>query len=106
MLSSKTFSAVPPGETLKEQLLNRGMTQNELAVRMNVSPESLSELIQGQTGLTEKMAFRLETVLGIPSQFWLHLERNYRETIALVNEENNRKDGLPLLPDFSISVDG
>lgn len=31
MICSKNFIAIPPGETIREQLENRGMTQKEFA---------------------------------------------------------------------------
>ncbi|WP_439750001.1 helix-turn-helix transcriptional regulator, partial [Ileibacterium valens] len=60
MENSKTYLAVPPGETLKELIEDRGMTQKELADRLDVSPKHVSELINGKVGLTEKIALKLE----------------------------------------------
>lgn len=61
MENSKTYLAVPPGETLKELIEDRGMTQKELADRLDVSPKHVSELINGKVGLTEKIALKLES---------------------------------------------
>lgn len=77
MENSKTYLAVPPGETLKELIEDRGMTQKELADRLDVSPKHVSELINGKVGLTEKIALKLESVLGVSSDFWINLEENY-----------------------------
>ena len=37
MVKSRTFIATPPGATIKEQLLEKGMSQNEFATRMDLS---------------------------------------------------------------------
>ena len=39
MICSKNFIAIPPGETIREQLENRGMTQKEFAQRMDMMSE-------------------------------------------------------------------
>lgn len=88
MLTSKTYIAIPPGETIKEMLDDRGMTQKELATRMGLTEKHISQLINGQVSLTLDVASRLESVLGVSIQTWLNLEAIYRERIYKVNEEN------------------
>lgn len=94
-MKSKTYIAIPPGATIKEQLQDRGMKQKEFASRMDLSEKHISRLINGEVCLTPDVANRLELVLGIPANFWLNLEANYRCKIALVQEENElEKDAL------------
>ena len=69
MICSKNFIAIPPGETIREQLENRGMTQKEFAQRMDMSEKHISNLINGKVELTIEMALRLEDVFGIPASF-------------------------------------
>lgn len=87
MRRSRSTIAIPPGETIKEQLVDRGMKQKEFAVRMGMSEKHISRLINGDVQLTIEMARKLEMVLGVPTQFWCNLEAIYREDIAKVNEE-------------------
>ena len=87
MRRSRSTIAIPPGETVKEQLVDRGMKQKEFAVRMGMSEKHISRLINGDVQLTIEMARKLEMVLGVPTQFWCNLEAIYREDIAKVNEE-------------------
>ena len=79
MVRSRTYIATPPGATIKEQLQDRGMSQKEFAVRMNLSEKHISRLINGEVQLTPDVAIRLETVLGVPASFWNNLEVIYRE---------------------------
>lgn len=87
MLHSEHVIAVPPGETIREQLDNRGMSQKEFALRMGMSEKHMSHLINGKVELTPEVSLRLESVLGIPAKFWTNLESAYRERLARVNEE-------------------
>ena len=88
IITSKTYIAIPPGETIKEQLSYRGITQKEFALRMELSEKHTSKLINGSVILTPNVAFKLELVLGISSTFWLNLEAIYREDIIKATEEN------------------
>lgn len=88
MTRSRSFIATPPGETIKEQLETRGMSQKEFASRMGMSEKHISNLINGEVQLTPEVAYRLEMVLGIPARFWNNLEALYREKLTKVNAEN------------------
>lgn len=88
MFKSKTYIATPPGATIKEQLNNMGMKQNELAMRMNLSEKYINNLINGKVALTEDVAKKLELILGLPARFWNNLESIYREKLTLVDKEN------------------
>lgn len=88
MRKSGQIIATPPGATVKEQLLNRGMSQKEFAIRMDMSEKHISRLINGEVQLTCEMAVRLETVLGVPAEFWNQLEAIYREKLIKIKLEN------------------
>ena len=88
MVRSKNTIATPPGATIREQLEDRGMTQKNFALRMNLSEKHISQLINGEVRLTPEIAERLEMVLGIPASFWNNLEAIYQEKLAKVKAEN------------------
>lgn len=79
--------AIPPGETIKEQLDLHEMHQSDFADRMGMSPKHISHLINGKAPLTHKTSLKLESVLGMPARFWNSLEALYQEDLA----ESNRK---------------
>jgi len=87
MRSRKTI-ATPPGATIKEQLNTRGMTQKEFAKRMDMSEKHISHLVNGEVRLSQDVAQRLESVLGLPAEFWNNLESRFREKLARVELEN------------------
>ena len=86
---SKTFTAVPPGMTIKEVIEDHHMTQKELAARLGLSEKHISKLINGEVPLTQDVAIRLERVLDIEASFWNGLEAAYREAILKVEYENS-----------------
>lgn len=88
MVKSRTFIATPPGATIKEQLVLRGLNQKEFALRIGMSEKHISKLINGEVQLTPDVAVRLEMVLGIPAVYWNRLEATYREKIIKANAEN------------------
>lgn len=87
MVRSRSFIATPPGVTIKEQLNDRGMSQKEFAVRMDMSEKHISKLIHGDVQLTPEAAVRLEMVLGVPAKFWNNLEAIYREKLIKAEAE-------------------
>ena len=100
MQRSHSFIATPPGVTVKEQLVDRGMQQKEFAVRMGMSEKHISKLINGEVQLTIDTARRLEMVLGLPAQFWCNLETIYRENLLKVNEENTMETDIAIAQKF------
>lgn len=101
MRKSKTYIATPPGESVKEQLIDKGMSQKEFALRMGMSEKHISRFINGDVLLTQDMAYRLEMVLGVPASFWNKLESIYREKLQLVKEENDMDEDKKILDYFS-----
>ena len=100
MIRSKDTIATPPGATIKEQLVDRGMSQKEFASRMEMSEKHISKLINGEVMLTSDVAMRLEMVLGLPARFWNNLEAIYREKIAAVQAENEMEEDKELAGKF------
>ena len=79
---------IPPGETLAEEIEYIGMSQQELADRMDVPLQLISEIIPGKKPITREMATKLESVLGILADLWVNLERRYRLTQARAEEQS------------------
>lgn len=79
--------AVPAGDTIAELLEERGMTQAELAARINLSEKALSQIITGVAPLTRATAIKLEPVTGIPSRTWNNLEARYREELERLERD-------------------
>ena len=71
-----------PGLTLREKLVELGMSQKEFAVRSGKPEQTIVKVINGESSLTPDMAVQFESVLGIPANFWLKRQQNYDEAVA------------------------
>lgn len=100
---SKNYVAIPPGETIREQLEDRCLSQKEFALRMCMTEKHISRLINGKVLLTPAVAIRLEDVLGLPAKFWLRLEAAYREDLERVKEDSALDDDCKLATMFPYS---
>ncbi|MER6562100.1 helix-turn-helix domain-containing protein [Streptomyces sp. NPDC001027] len=70
--------AVSPGETLREQLEELGMSQAELATRTGLTPKHINQVMQGVVPLSGDVAQRLEYATGVPAGLWNRLEADFR----------------------------
>lgn len=57
--------AIPPGETLADELQARGVSQSELARRMGRPVQAINEIIRGGKLITPETALQLEDPLSI-----------------------------------------
>ena len=78
---------VPTGSIIKEYLEEYGITQKELAERIDSSEKHISNVLNGNNRLTEEFALKLEKVLtNVPASYWLNYEAKYREQLAREEE--------------------
>ncbi len=71
------ITPVHPGEVLKDELEEIGITQTALAVHIGVLPKTINEICRGKRGISAEMAVRLSRSLGGSPQFWLNLQNNW-----------------------------
>ncbi|UNC93529.1 HigA family addiction module antitoxin [Candidatus Contubernalis alkaliaceticus] len=89
--------AIPPGETIKENMKYLGMNQKELAMRLEITPKHLSNIVNGHDPITYDTALKLETVLGPKAHFWMNLETNYQLHKARLKKDEEFKADLEIL---------
>lgn len=80
--------AIHPGETLKEWLEENGMTSAEFALRSGNPQETISQIINGKSGIIPETAEAFLIVTGIPSNSWLKLQALYNEAITRLKAES------------------
>lgn len=84
--------AIPPGETLAEELKARSITQLELARKMGRPVQVVNEIVRGKKTITGETALQLEAVLkGISADFWMRLEADYQLTRARLARRVERR---------------
>ena len=94
--SQELFSnlAIPPGETLDEELEYRDLRPRELAAMLQLSDEVMVGLFTGEHPITPEIAAGLEEALGISAQIWLNPEAHYRETLARTAANQPERDDI------------
>lgn len=75
-----------PGETLRDLLEERSISQSDLASRMGRPLKTISEIVHGKAAITPETALQLELAVGVPAAFWNARERDYRAYIARLEE--------------------
>lgn len=93
---------VLPGNTLLEVIRSRGFSQADLAMRTGHTPKMINEIIKGLAPITPETAIQFERALGVPSQFWNNLERNYQNTKARIAEHKRLETKLVWLEGFPV----
>jgi len=69
---------VHPGEVLDLEFLKElGISQNQLARDIGVSPRRINEIVHGKRRLTANTALRLARYFGMSPGFWLGLQLDY-----------------------------
>lgn len=71
--------AFHPGYYVKEYIDEQGITQEELAKRLQTTPKYVSDLVNGRINLADEMVLRLSIVFGTSTKMWLNLNQKYIE---------------------------
>jgi antitoxin HigA-1 len=74
--------AVHPGEVLKDELDELGVTPTEFARQIEVPPNRVSQIIAGKRAVTGDTALRFGHWFGTDPQFWLNLQSAYEIRVA------------------------
>ena len=87
--SSQRYSnvAIPPGESLQEEIEARGISPEELAELCGESVETIRQVFKGSRKITPDLAAKLEKALvGIKASFWVNREARYKETLKRIGQ--------------------
>ncbi len=67
-----------PGRVVRQDCLEPlGLTVTEGAKALGVSRQTLNNLVNGRSGISPEMAFRLSKAFGSTPELWLRLQANY-----------------------------
>lgn len=70
-------SAIHPGEHLAEELETLEMSAAELARKLDVPTNRITQILNGTRSITGDTALRLGHFFGTSAQFWLNLQTLY-----------------------------
>lgn len=90
------FVATHPGELIKDELKERGLTQKRLSEMTGIKPSVISETISGKRAVSLNMAIALEKALSIPAEVWMNLQTQYNLDSAAIAERNSLRETIPV----------
>lgn len=93
-----------PGETIREILEERGISQVDFAARMGKSEKFVSQLINGKAPLSYETAIDLERVCGVPASFWNAAEATYRDLLTRQRTENETREQAEWVESFPVKA--
>lgn len=78
VIEDSRIEPIHPGEVLMEDFIEGfGITQNKLAVSIDVPPRRINEMVHGKRGITADTAIRLARYFGTSEEFWMNLLSNF-----------------------------
>ncbi len=92
---------IHPGETLREDLDVLGMSAAELARRIEVPVNRVTQILNGRRSITGDTALRLGRFFGTSGEFWLNLQKLYE----LRRAEQKNSAAIALLPTLDTGQD-
>ena len=69
--------AVHPGEILRDELDELGVSPTAFARAIDVPPNRISQIIAGKRSITGDTALRLGHWFGVEPQFWMNLQAQF-----------------------------
>jgi len=77
MSFKNSMRPVHPGEILRDELEELGLSANAMAHALDVPANRISAILKGQRGVTADTALRLSRFFGTTPQVWLNLQKTY-----------------------------
>lgn len=79
------FEPTHPGEVVKDEIEYRGLSQRDLAARMDVPYTQLNEVLNAKRQMSVEYALLIEAVLDIPAEPLLKMQARYNMITARRN---------------------
>jgi len=77
MTTKNRMRPVHPGEILREELNELGLSANALSKALGVPVNRVTMILNGQRGVSADTALRLATYFGTTPQLWLNLQKTW-----------------------------
>lgn len=78
------YGAYPthPGEVLKDEIEERGITQRQLAESVGLTYSTVNDILNARRPLTAKTALMFEAALDVPADSLMYLQTKYNMQTA------------------------
>ena len=82
MPQRRKLPPIHPGELLRDELQEIGVSLNELARALRVPMNRISAIVNGNRAITVDTAMRLARYFGTSPQYWLNLQSAHDVEVA------------------------
>lgn len=80
------FEPSHPGELLKEELQERGISQKRFAETIGVPYTALNEILNCKRPMSDEFAMRVEAALGVDADLFINMQSRYNYVVAKKNK--------------------
>ena len=83
------MKTIHPGRILKREMAARDLSANKLALALRVPSGRITQIINGNRGISAESALRLSRYFGNSARFWMNLQTRYE--LAVAEQDIGRK---------------
>lgn len=94
MSANNGLQPVHPGEILRDELEELGMSASALAKALDVPATRISDILRGRRGVTADTALRLAEFFGTSALLWLNLQSMYELRSAEITRGDKIKNSV------------
>ena len=81
------YVTIHPGEVLRIELDEKGISQKEFAATLSMPAPVLNDILNGKRNITPDIAVLLESILNHEASYWLKLQAERDIEVAKMKEE-------------------
>lgn len=82
--------ASPPGHTISDIMLEKGIGDFKIAVLLGLTKKQLNDLLNGSMEIDLPLARKLAIHLGGSTRFWISREAQYRDDLKRLKEQREQ----------------
>ena len=82
MAKTTKLRPIHPGELLRDELEERNVSLNGLALSLRIPMNSISAIVNGKRSITADTALRFARYFGTSAQMWMTLQTAYDLEVA------------------------
>lgn len=95
-MAKRKLPAAHPGQHLRSELDTLGLSARALAKLLDIPVNRVTQILNGQRGITADTALRLARYFGTSAEFWMNLQQIYE--LRLAEQEAGREIAARVRP--------
>lgn len=95
-MAKRKLPAIHPGEHLRDELEELGLSARAFAKALDIPVNRVTQILNGQRGVTADTALRLARYFGTSAEFWMNLQQIYE--LRLAEQEAGREIAARVRP--------